>query len=723
MSLNLKNKDLLFVILKNISLFCLFQVIFLRTFIPTQSLAFVHLCLVFSWMAFAFLAIFLLLKQEYEWRNFSLFLAIFCLIFSCLVSLLFCRNVHAAETTLMMWVSDICLFFCCYFWAKDQAIWRFIVFALLCVFCIELMYGFYQYYFDLPALKLQVQQKSDALLSLSENKQQLLAARILSQRLFGHFPLANHYGLYLVVYTVVVASVYYKSVTKKNIGTLLFFLIAGIMSLYLTKSRGAFLGFFVAISFVSLGYVYSRKRFFYLGSFSCLVGSLVLYSLMCYTPFFDFIGDSSLTFLSRIGYWQTTILMFPEHGLTGIGVDNFSQYFYQYKPLWLEEVNNAHNFYLQFSIETGILGMAALLFFGVVFCRNLCEKEIAETEENPNRLLFFSSGLVSLGFVIMLQSLSLSDPGQKYLDAYGDSAVFLGRTFFWGLITVGIVVLYKQVMNNRFFSSILGLRIALISFAVHAFIDTNFYTFNLSHHFWILFALYIARMKSTPHKVSPGLYISVLIISILFILFLTIYSPHSLQKNNFSQVVKTLQTNDLSKERVQKYYKFLQQELLLNPSHAQANIRLALLLLKSLRSQLHNVPRKSISISKVVGKINSLEQHIQMAGKDTILKNLNGKNIFYRDLANFWLHLQEKDKMKVSLQKALQISEQALEVYPSSSYFLLVHGQTLENLGDNKAYVFYKKALWCSDMIYPAVYGLSDAQKKFIQDKLAKGVK
>merc|ERR1711976_785255 len=102
-----------------------------------------HLCLIFSWSAFTFLVIYLFLQQDYRCENVWLFTALFFVVMSVLLSMIFCRDIHKAQTTMMVWSADICTFCCCYFWGKQQQNWRIIFFALLCVFCVEVTYGFY----------------------------------------------------------------------------------------------------------------------------------------------------------------------------------------------------------------------------------------------------------------------------------------------------------------------------------------------------------------------------------------------------------------------------------------------------------------------------------------------------------------------------------------------------------------------------------------------------
>lgn len=717
MSLNLKNKDRLLNITQNVSLFFLLQVILLRTFVSAQGFANIHLCLIFSWSAFTFLIIYLFLQQDYRCENLWLCVAIFFLVVSVLLSMMYCRDIHKAQTTMMVWIADICTFCCCYFWGKQQQNWRVIFLALLCVFCVEVTYGFYQYYFELPALKWQIQQ--NVFDDIEEGKQQLLVARILSQQLFAHFPLANNYGIYLLMYSFIMTAIFYRG-KNTNILALLAVLMIGGTSIYFTKSRGTILTLVVvsAVIFFVHSFCY-RKKLFYIASALASVVAIGSYFLMVNTSHLDIVGEHSLTFLSRLGYWQTTIPMFLEHSVFGVGVDNFSQHFYQYKPLWLEEVNNAHNFYIQFAAETGIVGSISLLLFAAIFIRTLCCKEMPEKESShvPKKL-WFVSVIVAAIYLLATHSLAMSKAGEEYLQQLFATTLVL-RALFYGCIIAGMALLYFAILVKKIPIPIMGLRMALIAFVVHACIDTHFYTYNLSQHFWMVFALYVARIPCKSVNIPQYFYMLCLTMALFFVLYLTLASPENAQQNHFQQAVKVLQTNEVLSKKSQKYYEFLQRELHVNKFNADAHVRMALILCQSLRIQLDNIPPHKIRLPIVAQKLAEIEKHVTQVHKIN-LKILNAQQLFYREVADIWKKLQRSDARTTALQKAAQCSQSALVLYPSSSYFLFVHAQILDDLGKSMdAKTFYKKALWCSDMIYPSTYGLSAAQKKIVFARLA----
>ena len=71
----------------------------------------------------------------------------------------------------------------------------------------------------------------------------------------------------------------------------------------------------------------------------------------------------------RITQWKFTINLIQEHPFTGWGLRNFTPLYEQTSNLWLV---HPHNFYLMFTAETGIIGIALLgIFIGIIIYQNL----------------------------------------------------------------------------------------------------------------------------------------------------------------------------------------------------------------------------------------------------------------------------------------------------------------------------------------------------------------
>ena len=63
----------------------------------------------------------------------------------------------------------------------------------------------------------------------------------------------------------------------------------------------------------------------------------------------------------RLDYWSATLRILASHGLAGVGLENFGNYYVQYKPAWApEEVADPHNMALATWSTLGLAGLAAL---------------------------------------------------------------------------------------------------------------------------------------------------------------------------------------------------------------------------------------------------------------------------------------------------------------------------------------------------------------------------
>lgn len=73
------------------------------------------------------------------------------------------------------------------------------------------------------------------------------------------------------------------------------------------------------------------------------------------------------SFKLRLTYWHVGMAMLTDNFLTGVGLGNFQTAYPKYQFLGAGDVEAAHNDYLQFFTETGVLGGAVFLAFWVYF--------------------------------------------------------------------------------------------------------------------------------------------------------------------------------------------------------------------------------------------------------------------------------------------------------------------------------------------------------------------
>jgi tetratricopeptide (TPR) repeat protein len=90
------------------------------------------------------------------------------------------------------------------------------------------------------------------------------------------------------------------------------------------------------------------------------LAALGVFGVIGYGVAFDRLPGWSLTF--RWQYWTASAGMIADHGLTGVGRENFGRHYLRYKSIESpEEVSNPHNLFVQAAAEWGLLGLVGLV--------------------------------------------------------------------------------------------------------------------------------------------------------------------------------------------------------------------------------------------------------------------------------------------------------------------------------------------------------------------------
>ena len=182
------------------------------------------------------------------------------------------------------------------------------------------------------------------------------------------FPNPNVFGVYVTALTPIVLGLtffYFRGRSK-----LFMFIVSilGLLSVYLTLSRGAGLGIYLAILFLSIA---KKKRLLTL----ILIGILVIFPFVMPKNIKQWakeVNYNPLVLLcnqDRISIYSNTINMIKHHPFIGVGLNTFSKNYGKYKTAAAEKYAHtadtiyAHNIYLQTAGEVGLLGLAAFLLF------------------------------------------------------------------------------------------------------------------------------------------------------------------------------------------------------------------------------------------------------------------------------------------------------------------------------------------------------------------------
>ena len=152
------------------------------------------------------------------------------------------------------------------------------------------------------------------------------------------------------------------------------------LGLLVSWSRGAWLAFAVAVAVVVLAHT-RRAAPVVLVAVTLAVGFTVVFGLVDLLPaslvnrvseLQQFVGlvniqsievtDANFSVIERIAHWQAALGMWADHPWLGVGIGNFATAYPAYNlPRWYEPLGHAHNVYLNFGAEAGLLGFVAYL--------------------------------------------------------------------------------------------------------------------------------------------------------------------------------------------------------------------------------------------------------------------------------------------------------------------------------------------------------------------------
>ena len=132
------------------------------------------------------------------------------------------------------------------------------------------------------------------------------------------------------------------------------------VNLLFTKSRGAWLGFLSAIPILT----WLRDKRLVIG-FSVLLIIVAFLLPNVYINRFksSFNVTDNRSNLARIALWKGSLLMLKDHPINGVGLGNFmNEYEAHYRQPHTTTTVHAHNNFLQFAAETGLVGLSAFIF-------------------------------------------------------------------------------------------------------------------------------------------------------------------------------------------------------------------------------------------------------------------------------------------------------------------------------------------------------------------------
>lgn len=326
--------------------FCLDKLIFvgflLYSFSATFSLALINIGLTLALISFVLkISLKILRKEEmkFVFTPFDKFILLF--LFAILLSFVDSYNLTNSIDRFSRYIRPVILFYILVNsnFNKNDLKNLFIAFLVGTEF--SALYGFYQHYF--------------------------LNMRRISANMFT----IEYAGIISI--TLIFSLTYFLWSDNKiltNILLVLYSLILG-LNLLFTQTRGAWLAFI--LSFTAITLIKNRKYFVYLLIILVFIVSLSSFIVSdVYINRFLSIFDvqNNRSNITRLNLWKSSILIFKDHFINGVGLDSFEEVINKDKYL-VEPVmtkTSAHSNYFQLLAETGILGISTflLLYFNFI---------------------------------------------------------------------------------------------------------------------------------------------------------------------------------------------------------------------------------------------------------------------------------------------------------------------------------------------------------------------
>lgn len=221
-------------------------------------------------------------------------------------------------------------------------------------------------------------------------------------RVYSFFDNPNVLGEFLVLTIPVAMALAWTKIKEEHRVIFAVFLICMVACMIFTWSRGAWLGMLIALA---LYLVIADKRWVVVGTLGILLIPIVLYLTgnMAIIERFTSIGNTADTSTAyRVSIWQASVNMIGDFWLSGIGIgsDAYTTIYPSYALPGAKFALHSHNLYLQFAVETGIIGIASLFAVLLGFIRTvLASSVVKKIKTSDTAKIMVALGVGFLGFL------------------------------------------------------------------------------------------------------------------------------------------------------------------------------------------------------------------------------------------------------------------------------------------------------------------------------------
>ncbi len=265
----------------------------------------------------------------------------------CLFSLLWSEYPKQSVRGIFKWLQQIMVFFMVIDIFRDEkSLSRFEV-VFFGVLVLAVANGFYQYFIGKDFLRGFERHASNA-----------------GFRISGSFKTYGQLGAYLISTLPFLAALWRVPAQSKNVWwrslLLGILLIAGLVVLFWTRSRGAFVAFGTGVIF----FLFLKRKFIYLFLLMLAIGGAFFVLPKGMIIHMDIHGKEQ-SLVERYYLWDRAIQVIRAKPWGGTGINTYSAAHNKYDRTqnWRVRTYYAHNGYLQLAAETGLPSLFLFLFF------------------------------------------------------------------------------------------------------------------------------------------------------------------------------------------------------------------------------------------------------------------------------------------------------------------------------------------------------------------------
>lgn len=222
-------------------------------------------------------------------------------------------------------------------------------------------------------------------------------------RVYSFFNNPNVLGEFLVLTIPLTVAILWNRIKESQKIAFAIILMCMLACMIFTWSRGAWLGMLIAIA---LFLVIADKRWMFAGILAVLLIPIALYVTgnAAIIERFISIGNTADTSTAyRVSIWQASINMISDFWVGGIGIgsDAYTTIYPSYALPGARFALHSHNLYLQFWVETGIMGIVSLLAVLLGFLKSVLSTSVVrkiKTSDMAKILVALGTGFIGFMF-------------------------------------------------------------------------------------------------------------------------------------------------------------------------------------------------------------------------------------------------------------------------------------------------------------------------------------